>query len=76
MNVKERIIAVAKECKITINEKEELQNVDSLSIVYYIVKLEEEFDIEISDEFLISEKLKDLSFMTRLIESLVKQGNI
>lgn len=48
-----------------------LDNVDSISFISSIVSLEEEFNIEFSDEYLLIEKMNNINNICLIIESLL-----
>ena len=48
-----------------------LDNVDSISFISSIVSLEEEFNIEFPDEYLLIEKMNNINNICLIIESLL-----
>ena len=48
-----------------------LDNVDSISFISSIVGLEEEFNIEFPDEYLLIEKMNNINNICLIIESLL-----
>lgn len=47
---------------------------DSITFITFVIELENEFDIEIPDEYLLPERLNMLSNISSLLESLIKEG--
>jgi acyl carrier protein len=47
-------------------------HIDSLKFIELVVELEQEFDIEISDEYLLAEKFESISKIDELIEGIRK----
>lgn len=68
----ERILKCVEESGITIDEKGEMINVESLNFISAIISLEEEFGIEFPSELLSYEKVDNISRLKDLIEELCR----
>ncbi len=51
--------------------RSDVLDMDSLTLLHLIAKLEERFDIEIDDEVMMSAKLVDVSSLTALVDGQV-----
>lgn len=74
-NIKERIIEMVEENGIEIGEEGVLENIDSLQFVSLLVSVEQEFDIEIPDEYLISDQVLDIESLVAIAEKELSKIN-
>ena len=78
MDTQNRIIKCLEQVGLVIEEKSktadfELSNYleDSIVFIQFIVSLEEEFEIEFPDEYLLIDKLSSLSALSATMDSLI-----
>ena len=73
-NIIERITKILKNVNIDFENTEEdfieKSNIDSITFIEMIIYIEEEFDILIPDEYLLSEKLNTISKIADLVSEL------
>jgi len=83
MGIKERILGILENMNTMDNVKEYYKDhddltelkFDSLTFIGFVVKLEEEFDIEFDDESLDYSKFVSLFVLCKYVESLMDDGN-
>ena len=66
MNTKNIIIE-----KIELNEKGEIEDIDSIVFISLVLDLEEEFNIEIPDEYLLMSTFSSIDNITLIINKLI-----
>ena len=75
MSIKEELLEILDEYEITVQEDGHMDEVDSLSFVSLIIKLEEKYKIAFPDEILILESVKDINNLSIIIEQLIGNQN-
>ena len=73
MNIKESINKMLEENGIELDEQGVLTNVDSISFISTIVSIEQEFDIEFPDEYLLLSSLSSINDIVRVVETVINQ---
>ena len=73
MNIKDMIVKILEENGVEISDGEVLSNIDSLSLISTIVSIEQEFDIEFPDEFLVTGKFDTVEDFVRVVAYLIPQ---
>lgn len=67
-----KLDAITRNFNFIINNDEEdflmTNNVDSITFVEFVINIESEFSILISEEYMIAEKMNTISKMVRIIE--------
>ena len=74
MERKERILRCLEENGVTVNSQGNLMEVNSLSFISTIVDIEQEFDIEIPDEYLLVNVLSNIEQINAIIELQVNKS--
>lgn len=70
--MKDKVQNCLEENGILISNTGELENVDSISFISAIVSLEEEFDIEFPDEYLVQNNMANIDDVCRIVNQLVE----
>lgn len=73
MNIKKIVIRILEENGIGINDEGGFLNMDSISFISAIVSIEQEFEIEFPDEFLMLSRLDSVKKLVEIIEENVKK---
>lgn len=78
MNIRERLLKIILEVDENVSSKEEAIkgyrliedfNFDSINIFDFVIKIEDEFDIEIEDEYLDINIINDINNLIKIIEA-------
>lgn len=75
MSTREKIEMILAENGISINKTGTLIDVDSISFISAIVSIEEEFDIEIPDEYLYIDALNNTESISGIVETELVSKN-
>jgi len=77
-SITERVISILNNVNINNVNIENIEmdfitenNIDSITFIEIIIYIEEEFDILVPDEYLLSEKLNTVSQIKTLVEKLI-----
>ncbi len=73
MNIKNELLNIIADLGIVVDENETIQDIDSLTFVSLVVKIEEKFNITFPDEFLLLDMVKDISNLVIIIEQQLEQ---
>ena len=71
MNTKNIIIEKIELNGAEINEKGEIEDIDSIVFISLVLDLEEEFNIEIPDEYLLMSTFSSIDNITLIINKLI-----
>ena len=71
MNTKDIIIEMIELNGAEINEKGEIEDIDSIVFISLVLDLEEEFNIEIPDEYLLMSTFSSIDNITLIINKLI-----
>ena len=71
MNTKDIIIEKIELNGAEINEKGEIEDIDSIVFISLVLDLEEEFNIEIPDEYLLMSTFSSIDNITLIINKLI-----
>ena len=71
MNTKNIIIEKIELNGAEINEKGEIEDIDSVVFISLVLDLEEEFNIEIPDEYLLMSTFSSIDNITLIINKLI-----
>ena len=71
MNTKNIIIEMIELNGAGINEKGEIEDIDSIVFISLVLDLEEEFNIEIPDEYLLMSTFSSIDNITLIINKLI-----
>ena len=72
MDVREKLDELFSSLNIIVDENGNMDQIDSISFISLIVGIEEEFGIEVPDEFLNYVTVQDISGLQMLVENLIK----
>lgn len=73
MNIKNELLNIIADLGIVVDENETIQDIDSLTFVSLVVKIEEKFNITFPDEFLLLDMVKDISNLVIIIEQQLEE---
>lgn len=73
MNIKNELLNIITDLGIVVDENETIQDIDSLTFVSLVVKIEEKFNITFPDEFLLLDMVKDISNLVIIIEQQLEE---
>jgi acyl carrier protein len=74
MNIKERIYKNLEENGIGVNDDGSLINVDSMNFISSIVCIEQEFEIEFPEEYLLIESLSNIENITYIVNHIINNN--
>lgn len=74
MNTKDIIIEKVELNGAEINEKGEIEDIDSMIFISLVLDLEEEFNIEIPDEHLIMSTFSSVDNIALIIDKLIENN--
>lgn len=72
-NIKEKLIKIFNDNGVVVISEDEIIDVDSLIYISIIVEIEEEFEIEVPDEYLITNQLTCLSEYIELVDNNINK---
>lgn len=67
--IKTKVIEIVEENGIEIDSSGSFENIDSLKFISTLVSIEQAFNIEIPDEFLLLENTINIESLTAIIDS-------
>lgn len=73
MSKKEKIIQCLEESGIIVKADGQIEVLDSVTFVSAILALEEEFEIEISEEYLLTDFMKSLEQVEVIIDTILSE---
>lgn len=76
MQIKEKIIEIIEENGIEIQKDGTLEHFNSIEFVSMLVSVEQTFNIEIPDAFLISDHILDVESITAIVESEMSKVSV
>ena len=68
MNIKDFVLNLITELGIEVDENEIIRDVDSITFVSLIVRIEETFNITFPDEFLLLDLVSEVTNLVTIIE--------
>lgn len=68
MNIKDLVLNLIAELGIEVDENEIIRDVDSITFVSLIVRIEETFNITFPDEFLLLDLVSEVTNLVTIIE--------
>lgn len=75
MTVNERLLKCLLENGIIVLENGDFENLDSISFISSILGIENEFDIEFPDEYLLMDTFCNFENVVQIIEDILKNNN-
>lgn len=73
--IEAKIIEIVEENGIEIDDEGNFDNIDSIKFISMLVSIEQEFDIEIPDDFLLLEKAPNIDSITAVVENELSKIN-
>lgn len=71
-DIKEKIIKIVKSVGGRVNSNGEVENLDSMTFIACIVKLEDEFNVKFPDKYLTVGRSDNLEKMIYMLQELLK----
>lgn len=76
MDIKERICKCLEEDGIELSNEGDLINVESINFISAIVSIEQEFDIEFPDNYLLFDTMSNIGDIEQIVKSLMNMNSI
>lgn len=73
--IEARVIEIVEENGIEIDDEGKFDNVDSIKFISMLVSIEQEFNIEIPDDFLLLDNILNISSITAIVENELSKIN-
>lgn len=71
MDLRDRVKKCMEEGGIKVTESGEFQNYSSINFITAVVSLEDEFDVQFPDEYLLPDMMSDLQTVVNIIGTLI-----
>lgn len=75
MEIIERIRKCIEESGIDVLESGELDNIESINFISAIVNMEQEFDIEFPDEYLLIDTMSNIENICYVVKQVINNNN-
>ena len=74
-NIEIKIVEIVEENGIEIDCEGEFGNIDSIKFISMLVSIEQEFNIEIPDDFLLLENIPNIDSITAVVKNELSKIN-